>query len=75
MVTETYDKKDVVKMDFYMFYSATTPTVGIETKTITNEKGEVAPVTSSMVMDGENKCFIMLTDINGHENGYHFCNS
>jgi hypothetical protein len=69
MVTETYDKKDVMKMDFYMYYSATSPTVGIETKTITDEKGETTPIASSMVMDGENKCFIMLTDVNGMKMG------
>jgi hypothetical protein len=63
MVTETYDKKDVVKMDFYMFYSSSAPVVGIETKTIADEKGEATPVTAQMVMDGENKSFIMLTDM------------
>lgn len=69
MVTETYDNKDVVKMDFYMFYSSLSPVVGIETKTIANEKGEAAPVTAQMVMDGENKSFLMLTDMNGMKMG------
>ena len=32
MVTETYDKKDVMKMDMYIFYSANHPSMGIETK-------------------------------------------
>jgi hypothetical protein len=69
MVTETYDKKDVMKMDFFMYYSATSPSIGIETKTISNEGGEVAPVAASMVMDGENKSFLMLTDMNGMKMG------
>lgn len=69
MVTETYDKKDVIKMDFFMYYSATSPSVGIETKTISNEGGETAPVAASMVMDGENKSFLMLTDMNGMKMG------
>ncbi len=69
MQTETYDKKDVIKMDFFMYYSATNPCVGIETRTLTNEKGEVAPVTALMVMDGENKSFLMLTDVNGMKMG------
>ncbi|TAL66242.1 MAG: hypothetical protein EPN88_08820 [Bacteroidetes bacterium] len=69
MVTETYDKKDVVKMDFFMYYSSSTPSVGVETKTISDEKGEVTPVTAVMVMDGENKSFIMLTDVNGMKMG------
>jgi len=69
MQTETYDKKDVMKMDMYMFFSATAPSVGMETKSITDAEGNSAPVTSSMVMDGENKCFILLTDINGMKMG------
>jgi hypothetical protein len=69
MQIETYDKKDVTKMDFFMYYSSTSPTVGIETKTISNEKGEAAPIAASMVMDGENKSFLMLTDVNGMKMG------
>ncbi len=69
MVTETYDKKDVLTMDFYMYYSSASPSVGIETKTISTTEDGVAPVASSMVMDGENKSFIMLTDINGMKMG------
>jgi hypothetical protein len=69
MQSETYDKKDVMKIDLYMFYSATSPSVGIETKSLSNNKGESANLASSMVMDGENKCFIMLTDINGMKMG------
>ena len=52
METETYDKKDVMKMDFYTYYNATSPNIGIETKTISDQQGEVAPVAALMVMDG-----------------------
>jgi hypothetical protein len=69
MQTETYDKKDVMKMDFFMYYSTSNPSVGVETKTISNTEGEVAPVSALMVMDGENKCFLMLTDVNGMKMG------
>jgi hypothetical protein len=69
MQTETYDKKEVMKMDLYMYFSANTPTVGMETKSITDEKGNSTPIASSMVMDGENKCFIALTDVNGTKMG------
>lgn len=69
MITETYDKKDVMKMDFFMYYSATSPSIGIETKTISNDAGEAAPIVASMVMDGENKSFLMLTDVNGMKMG------
>jgi hypothetical protein len=69
MVTESYDKKDVTKMDFYMFYSSSAPVIGIETNTInTKEEGSV-PVVAKMVMDGENKSFLMLTDMNGMKMG------
>ena len=64
MQTETYDKKDVMKMDFFMYYSSVSPSVGIETQTVSNQDGKATPVAASIVMDGENKCSIMLTDIN-----------
>ena len=69
MVTETYDKKDVMKMDMYIFYSANHPSMGIETKSIQNTEGETMPVIANMVLDGENKCFLMLTDMNGMKMG------
>lgn len=69
MISETYDKKDVMKMEMYVYYSASHPTMGIETKSISNAEGETVPVTANMVMDGENKCFLMLTDMNGMKMG------
>jgi hypothetical protein len=68
MVTETHDKDDVMKMDFYMFYSASSPVIGIETQTITDEENK-ATVTAKMIMDGENKSFLMLSEINGMKMG------
>lgn len=65
---EMYDKKDITKMDYYMYFSKNSPSAGIETKTISSEDGEV-PVTSQMILDGENKCFILLSDINGMKMG------
>ena len=63
METESYEKKGVTKMDLYMYYSANSPDIGMETKSVTDENGNSTPVASSMVMDGENKCFIILTDM------------
>lgn len=68
MVTEQYDNKDVIKMNFYMFYSANTPSIGMETQTITSEEDQVE-MNAKMVMDGENKTFLMLSDINGMKMG------
>lgn len=68
MVTEQYDNKEVVKMNFNMFFSANQPAVGIETETITDEENEME-MKAKMVMDGENKIFVMLTDVNGMKMG------
>lgn len=68
MITEQYDNKEVLKMNFYMFYSANYPSIGIETETITDDEEQMA-MNAKMVMDGENKVFIMLTDINGMKMG------
>ncbi|HEX2976797.1 MAG TPA: DUF4412 domain-containing protein [Bacteroidales bacterium] len=68
MVTETHDKDDVMKMDFFMFYSANSPAIGVETQTITDKENQ-AEVTARMVMDGENKIFLMLTELNGSKMG------
>jgi hypothetical protein len=69
MQTESYDKKDVVKMDMYMYYSSTSPSIGMETKSITDAEGTTSSVPSQMVMDGENKCFIILTDMGNTKMG------
>jgi hypothetical protein len=69
MLTETYDKKDVMKMDMYIYYSANFPSMGLETKSISNTEGETVPVIATMVVDGENKCFLALTDVNGMKMG------
>jgi hypothetical protein len=66
---EMYDKKEVTKMDYYIYFSKNSPTAGIETKTINVEENGAAPVAAQMIMDGENKCFLMLTDINGMKMG------
>jgi hypothetical protein len=69
MQTESYDKKEVVKMDYYTYFNANSPNAGIETKSIDDGKGSQAPIATSMIIDGENKCFLMLTDINGQKMG------
>jgi hypothetical protein len=68
MVSETYDKNEVTKMDFYMFYNKSVPVIGIETQTIATDEN-ATPILAKMVMDGENKTFIMLTDVNDMKMG------
>lgn len=67
MVSETYDKDEVMKIDMYMFYNANTPHIGVETQTLTDEEGTA--VQAKMVMDAENKIFVILSDINGMRMG------
>jgi hypothetical protein len=63
MVMETYDGKKTATIDYNIYYSKNVPNAGIEMKTVTDSKGETAPVLTRMIIDGENKCMIMLTDI------------
>jgi hypothetical protein len=69
MQSESYEKKGTTKMDLYMFFSGNSPDVGMETKSITDEKGNTTPIASSIVMDAVNKCFIILTDMSGTKMG------
>jgi hypothetical protein len=71
MQMEMYDKKDkVTKMDYFIYFSANSTTAGIETKIVgTSEEGGQVAVNSSMVMDGPNKSFIMLTEVNNMKMG------
>ncbi|MEI7525068.1 MAG: DUF4412 domain-containing protein [Mariniphaga sp.] len=69
MVMETYNKKETMKIDLFMYFSGNSPSVGMETKSFTDKEGKTAPIASSMVMDGENKCFIILTDMGGTKMG------
>jgi hypothetical protein len=64
MQMEMYDKKDVTKMDYFIYFSDATPNAGIESKMIakSDDGSEVTVVTSS-IFDGANKCFIILSDM------------
>jgi hypothetical protein len=64
MVMEIYDKKEVTKMDYFMYFSSSTPNAGMEIKTVAKpEEGDAVPVTAQVILDGENKSFMMLTDM------------
>ncbi|MFN8239777.1 MAG: hypothetical protein U0X39_03390 [Bacteroidales bacterium] len=69
MVMELYDKKDVVNMDYFIYFNSNTPMAGMEMKTVGKSEGDEVPLTTQIIMDGENKCFMMLTDINGMKMG------
>lgn len=70
MVMEMYDKKEVTKMDYFMYFSSTIPNAGMEIKTVAKpNEGEATPVTAQMILDGENKSFMMLTDMGSMKMG------
>jgi hypothetical protein len=69
MQMETYDKKDVTKMDYYTYFNSATPNAAIETKTISGKEGSSTKGPSVFIFDGENKCFIMLTESDGNKSG------
>lgn len=64
MQMEIYDKKEVTKMDYFIYFSSTSPNGGFESKIVgTSDEGEQVAVTSTSVFDGENKSFIIMTDM------------
>ena len=67
MVMELYDKKDkTTKMDYFLYFNESSPIAGIETKMEgTSDQGDQVSLATSMVIDGINKSFIMLNNING----------
>jgi len=69
MQSESYETKGTMKMDLYTFFAENSPNVGMEIKSITDEKGNTSPIASLMIMDGTNKCFIVLTDMSGSKMG------
>ena len=69
MKTEMYNDKDVVKMDYNIYFSTNSADAGIEMKTIAAEGDESVPMTTQIIMDGNNKCMIMLTDMGGMKIG------
>jgi hypothetical protein len=70
MVMEVYEKKDVTKMDYFMYFSSTSPDAGMEIKTVAKTgDGDATPVTAQMILDGQNKSFMMLTDLGSMKMG------
>jgi hypothetical protein len=63
---EMYDNKDVMKMDYYIYFNDNTQDAGFESKMegSTEDSGEMT-LTSAFIFDGVNKSFIMMTDMGG----------
>jgi hypothetical protein len=64
MQMEMYDKKDVTRADYYIYFSDTSPNAGFEMNIKgTSENGEEVGMKTSSVFDAANKVFMILTDM------------
>jgi hypothetical protein len=59
MQMETYDKKDIVKSDYYTYYNSKTLNAGIEVLPVDAKEGDKATPTE-FLYDNDNRCFMML---------------
>jgi hypothetical protein len=70
MQAEMYDGKDVVKMDYYIYFNDSGSDAGIETKMAgTTDEGDQVAMASTFIADGANKSFLMLSDMGGTKFG------
>jgi len=64
MEMEMYDKKDVVKMDYFIYFSDNSVNAGFESKIKgSTDEGEQVTVTTNSIFDGENKVLLLLSDM------------
>ena len=64
MQMEMYDKKDVSKMDYFIYFSDASLDAGFEMKiTGKSENGDEVGMLTSSVFDATNKVFLILTDM------------
>src|SRR5665647_75546 len=68
MQMETYDKKDVLKSDYYTYYNSNTLNAGIEVLPVDAKQGD-KNVPTIFLYDNENKCFMMLLENSGSKTG------
>ena len=68
MQMETYDKKDVLKSDYYTYFNSNTLNAGIEMLPIDTKQGD-KNVPTIFLYDNDNKCFMMLLENNGSKTG------
>jgi len=61
MQVEIYGEKEPLKMDYYIYFNNDNQNGGVETRM--DASTDEADIKSSIVVDGTNKCMIMLTDM------------
>ena len=59
MLMETYDKKDVVKSDFYTYYNTSSKNAGIDLQTVDPKDGKTV-ISTSFLFDHDNRAFMSL---------------
>jgi hypothetical protein len=68
MQMETYDKKDVMKSDYYTYFNSNSMDAGIEVKAVDPKEGNQT-VATVFLFDNENRCFMMLLNNEGSKTG------
>ena len=68
MQMESYDKKDVLKSDYFMYFNANTLNAGIEVKYIDPKEDEQA-IPTVFLFDNDNRCFMMLIETSDSKTG------
>jgi hypothetical protein len=68
MQMETYDKKDVMKADYYTYYNSNSLNAGIEMLPLDTKQGDKT-VPTVFLFDNDNRCFMMLIDNGSSKTG------
>lgn len=69
MQMETYEKKDVMKMDYYVYFNSNGANAGIEFKNVSSGGEGSGSGATTMIYDNDNRCFMMLTGMTGQKTG------
>lgn len=68
MVMESYDKKDVVRSDYFTFFNANTANAGFELRMQDTDRGQQA-IPTVFIFDNENRAFMILMQGEGSKTG------
>lgn len=63
MQSEIYSDKDIIKVDYYIYYNNDNLNGCVETSTYVDTQDKSTPMKTSIVYDAANKCMLMLTDM------------
>lgn len=69
MQSEIYSDKNVIKVDYYIYYNDDNLNGCVETSTYVDTEDRSAPMKTSILYDASNKCMLMLTDLGSTKMG------